>query len=51
MIYAIARWDDEYGCHYAWAQGTKDNRRSRVLARIKRYNIPCDPSTLQIIKV
>lgn len=45
---AVAHWDDEFGCHYSWAQATKDNRRSRVLARIKRMGIPCDPQTLVI---
>lgn len=44
----VAQWDDEFGCHYSWAQAARDNRRSRVLARIKRMGIPCDPQTLVI---
>lgn len=35
----IAVWVGESGSTYTWPQGMKDNRRSRVLARIARYGI------------
>lgn len=44
----VARWEDEGGSTYEWPQGTVDNRRSRVLARIRRYGIPCVEQTLTI---
>lgn len=49
-VVAVARWSagDGSGTTYSWAQATIDNRRSRVLARIARYGIECDPSTLVI---
>lgn len=50
MIKAVARWSDVGGTTYEWPQGTSDNRRSRVLARIRRFEIPCDESTLKITK-
>jgi len=46
--YAVAYWEDEYGCTYEWPQGMKDNRRSRVLNRIRRYGMAIDESTLVI---
>lgn len=36
---------------HEWHMTTKDNRRSRVLARIKAHGIPCDPSTLVVVPV
>jgi hypothetical protein len=48
---AIAQWQDRDGCFYSWLQSTVDNRRSRVLARIRRFGIPCDEPTLTITKV
>lgn len=47
----VAVWMDMDGCHYSWPMATKDNRKSRVLARIARFGISCDPATLKIIKV
>jgi hypothetical protein len=49
--YAVAHWEDEWGNHYTWPQGTIDNRRSRVLARIARYDMACDPDTLVIEQI
>lgn len=46
----VARWQDEYGNTYEWPQGLADNRRSRVLARIARYGMGCDPTTLTITR-
>jgi hypothetical protein len=48
---AIVQWQDRDGCFYAWRMATVDNRRSRVLARIRRFGIPCDESTLVITKM
>lgn len=55
-IYAIATWSAPAypgpGLEtFEWPQGTKDNRRSRVLARIQSRGIPCDPDTLVIVNV
>lgn len=50
-VKAIATWLDHDGSDYTWPMATVDNRRSRVLARIVRFNIPCDPTTLTIRKV
>jgi hypothetical protein len=36
---------------YEWAMATRDNRRSRVLARIRSRGIPCDEETLVIVNV
>lgn len=47
-VYAVATWSDEFGTTYEWPQGTVDNRRARVLARIQRFGMACDPSTLVI---
>lgn len=48
---AIAVWRDEYGSSYRWGQATKDNRRSRILARIDRYGInPPANDTLRIFR-
>lgn len=38
-VYAVALWIGESGSTYTWPQGMKDNRRARVLARIRRYNM------------
>lgn len=46
----VARWEDEYGNTYEWPQGLADNRRSRVLARIARRSMACDPRTLTITR-
>lgn len=51
MIHAIVMWSDESGSTYTWPQAMVDNRRSRVLARIRRYGIPCDPTTVVITHV
>jgi hypothetical protein len=52
IIRAIARWSEpEGGSTFEWPQATVDNRRSRVLARIERFGIPCDPETLIIERV
>ena len=55
-VYAIATWsvpaDPGPGDHmFEWAVGLKDHRRSRVLAHIQAFGIPCDPDTLVIKKV
>jgi hypothetical protein len=50
-VYAVATWSDADGNQYRWPQGTRDNRRSRVLARIARYGIECDPTTLVITHI
>ena len=55
-VYAVATWsapaDPGPGREtFEWPQGCKDNRRARVLARIKAYGMPCDPDTLVIRKV
>lgn len=47
----IARWSDADGNTYEWPQGLADNRRSRVLARIHRYEIPCVEATLTLTRV
>lgn len=36
---------------HEWLMATKDNRRSRVLARIRSRGIPCDEETLVIVNV
>lgn len=38
-VYAVAVWIGESGSTYTWPQGLKDNRRSRVLARIMRRDM------------
>ena len=55
-VYAIAVWTSPAfpgpGVEtHEWHMGTKDNRRSRVLARIKSHGIPCDPSSLVVVPV
>ena len=48
-VQVYAEWrDPDSATTYSWAQATIDNRRSRVLARIRRYGIPCDEATLVI---
>lgn len=49
-VRAVARWEDQWGNSYEWPQGCVDNRRSRVLARIHRFGIEIDESTLKITK-
>jgi hypothetical protein len=48
-VAAVAVWTDGLA-HYTWPQATVDNRPSRVLARIARFGIPCDPATLVIVR-
>jgi hypothetical protein len=36
---------------HEWLMATKDNRRSRVLSRIRSRGIPCDEETLVIVNV
>jgi hypothetical protein len=48
-ITAVAVWTDGY-CQYTWPQTAADNRPARVLARIARYGMPCDPSTLMVVR-
>jgi len=47
-VRAIAEWVDEYGNTHCWPMATADNRRSRVLARIARFQIPIIPESLLI---
>ena len=49
-VKAIATWSDQDGNTYTWPQALADNRRTRVLARIHRFQIPCDESTLVITR-
>ena len=49
-VRAVAVWcSREEGSIRVWPQAHADNRRSRVLARIARYEFPCDPDTLVIV--
>lgn len=47
-IRVIATWRDSVGNTYEWPMATVDNRRERVLARIHRFQMGCDESTLEI---
>lgn len=49
-IRVIATWRDSVGNTYEWPMATVDNRRERVLARIHRFQMGCDESTLEIRK-
>ena len=47
----VAVWMDAFGATYEWPQATKDNRKSRVLARIERWGInPPVGDTLRIFR-
>jgi hypothetical protein len=55
-VYAVAVWTSPAypgpGVEtHEWLMATKDNRRSRVLARIRSRGIPCDEETLVIVNV
>ena len=49
-VHAVAIWSDVSDSVHLWPQAIADNRRSRVLARINRYGIPCDADTLIIVR-
>lgn len=38
-LWRVAAWIDEAGNTYVWPQHTADNRRSRVVARMARYEL------------
>lgn len=55
-VYAIATWTSPAfpgpGVEtHQWYLPTKDNRPSRVLARIQSRGMPCDPDTLVVVHV
>lgn len=55
-VYAVAVWTSPAypgpGVEtHEWPMGTRDNRRSRVLARIRARGIPCDEDSLVIVNV
>lgn len=49
-IRAYAVWGDGFGSTFVWPQACVDNRRERIIARMERFGMTADLSTLRVFR-